>query len=110
MQQTKVNEIKNAEEFFKILGTGKASIFMFHASWCGPCKKMEPILNSFLNTALKDKYDFYKIDVDTNPYLVKSFCIFQVPTIVVIKDHEVISKFSGFRPPEELYDVLDVLV
>lgn len=77
-----VKEIKNVEEFNTALdGTTKYVFFDFYATWCGPCKKIEPRIKE-----LSEEYPeikFYKIDVDKVTVLAKQYSIKSMPTFML---------------------------
>jgi thioredoxin 1 len=69
-------------EFFKSLKDGERTLLHFSASWCTPCKAMEPIMQEFLKEQPDVKY--VKIDVDNaeNADILAEFAVKSVPTIV----------------------------
>lgn len=70
----------------------------FFATWCGPCKKLAPFLES-----LSKKYHhigFYKVDVDDSPDLAEDFDISAMPTILFLKGGEVVGKVVGANEAE----------
>jgi len=71
----------NADTF--IYEGSKACIIDFYADWCGPCKKVEPILKE-LAKEYKGKVSFYKINVDEETELATLFGIQSIPTYLVI--------------------------
>lgn len=76
----------------------------FHADWCGPCKKQEPILEE-----LEEKHpdvEFEKIDVDDNPDVAQDYGVRSVPTIVVEEDGEVKEKFIGLTQAADIESAL----
>ena len=76
----------------------------FHADWCGPCKKQDPIIDD-----LEEEHpdvDFEKIDVDESPDVAQEYGVRSVPTIVVEKDGEVVEKFIGLTQANEIESAL----
>ena len=69
-------------EFFKSLKDGERTLLHFSASWCTPCKAMEPTMQEFLKEQPDVKY--VKIDVDNaeNADILAEFAVKSVPTIV----------------------------
>jgi thioredoxin 1 len=67
-----------------------------HASWCGPCKMMNPILEK-LNDE-QDKLDVVKVDVDANPEIASKFGVVSIPTMLVIVNGEVVKTLVGAMP------------
>ena len=71
----------------------KYILLYFTASWCGPCKKMKPIIEgkfTKINNML-----IYKIDIDDNDVLVKQYKIKSVPTFIMIKDNIETMRYNG---------------
>jgi thioredoxin 1 len=67
----------------------------FYATWCGPCKKLTP---EFKN--LSEKYEnitFLKVDVDEAEELAKHYEVSALPSIIFIKNNEIVSIIKGFN-------------
>lgn len=76
----------------------------FWASWCGPCKMIAPIIDEVEKEAEGAK--ICKINVDEEPGLVSRFNIMSVPTLVLMKNGEVIDKVVGLQSKEEILGLL----
>lgn len=76
----------------------------FFATWCGPCKMLSPVLEQV--SAENTEFKVGKIDIDAQPELASEFHIMSVPTLVVIKDGKVVNQASGFRPKEQVVQLL----
>lgn len=78
----------------------------FYANWCGPCKMMSPIIDEIA----KEKADIVKvgkINVDENQDLAMKYSVMSIPTIMIIKDGQVLKTFVGLRDKNEIIDSLD---
>jgi thioredoxin 1 len=73
-------------------------IFYFTADWCGPCKKVRPIVEELI----KDGYSFQIIDVDLEKELAKNFEISSVPTFILFKNEKSIKRISGAQTKNQL--------
>lgn len=76
----------------------------FWATWCGPCKLAEPVLEE-LSESFKDKVLIAKLDVDQNPVQSQKYGVMSIPTAVLFKDGKEIGRqigFSGKQVFEEL--------
>ena len=81
----------------------------FSAEWCGPCKRMAPIVE-----ALAEKYDgkiiVGKVDVDESPELSARFVIRNIPTILFFKNGEVVDKTVGAIPAADVEAKMQALL
>lgn len=75
-------------------------IIDFYATWCGPCKKLSPIMEE-LSKEYAGKIDFYKVDVDKEPRLAQMYSIRSIPVLLFIKEGTA-EAYSGFRNKENL--------
>ena len=73
-------------------------IFYFTADWCGPCKKVRPIVEELI----KDGHSFQIIDVDLEKELAKNFEISSVPTFILFKNEKSIKRISGAQTKNQL--------
>lgn len=73
----------------------------FWAPWCGPCKMIAPVLEE-IDKELGDKLKIVKVNVDENPETASAHGIMSIPTLMLLKDNEVVDKFVGFQPKEAL--------
>lgn len=78
----------------------------FWAPWCGPCKMIAPVLEE-LDSEMGDKVKIVKIDVDDNQETAAKFGVMSIPTLLVLKDGEVVDKVVGFQPKEALAERLN---
>lgn len=72
----------------------------FWASWCGPCKMVGPIYEELSNEVNGVK--FIKVNVDENQATAREYQVASIPTILAIKNGEVVDSSIGFKPKEEL--------
>jgi len=79
----------------------KVVVVDFWAPWCGPCKRMAPILDEVAKT-FEGQVVITKVNVDENPEAVSRFEIMSIPTLVVFKDGEVVDKMVGLHSKEEI--------
>ncbi|WP_312857795.1 thioredoxin [Bacillus haikouensis] len=78
----------------------------FWAPWCGPCKMIAPVLEE-LDSEMGDKVKIVKVDVDENQETAGKYGVMSIPTLVVLKDGEVVDKVIGFQPKEALAELLN---
>jgi thioredoxin 1 len=72
----------------------------FTADWCQPCKKIKPIIESYILENLDIKYT--QINVDENPAITTEYKVRSVPTLIVLIDGEITNRHSGVITVVEL--------
>lgn len=91
----------------EVMETEKVVVIDFWATWCGPCKMMAPVVEE----VAKDYPDVKvcKVNVDEEPELSNAFKIVSIPTIVVIKNGEIIDSVVGYRPKEDIEKIIKLV-
>lgn len=89
----------NAENFDKEISQGKV-IVDFFATWCGPCKMLEPVLEQ-LTDEISD-LKVVKVDVDEQQEIAVKYDVMSMPTMLLIVDGEVKDQKIGFNDKETL--------
>ncbi|KAL2662090.1 hypothetical protein AAZX31_02G021600 [Glycine max] len=84
--------------------TNKLMVIDFTATWCGPCKYMDPIIKNF--AAKYTDVEFIKIDVDELMEVAQAFQVQAMPTFILIKKGKVVEKVVGAKK-EELQKLID---
>ena len=93
----------NKDNFEETTASG-ITLIDFWAEWCGPCQQMLPILDQF-STAMGDKMTVAKVNVDENPDLAGKFRVMSIPTIIILKDGEMVDQMVGVQSAEKLSEV-----
>jgi thioredoxin 1 len=85
------------QNFNEVIQNSGLSLVDFWAEWCGPCKVLAPTLES-----LADEYagrvKIYKLNVDEHPQTAQQFKIRSIPTILFLKNGQVVDQLTGNHP------------
>jgi thioredoxin 1 len=97
--------MSNTETFGTIIKGDKPVLVDFFATWCGPCKMMQPILEQ-VSQQLGDQVRVVKIDVDKNQQLAGQLQVSSVPTLAIFKNGEIVWRQPGVQPAHVLSEKL----
>ncbi len=94
------------QNYSEIAKTDKVVMIDFWAEWCGPCRMVGPVVEE-LSNEYEGKAVIGKLDVDNNPETSVKFGIRNIPTIIYLKNGEVVDKVVGVVPKQALIDKLN---
>ncbi len=93
------------QDFDKLTSSHKLVLVDFYADWCGPCKKMKPILDEIENE-MKDGIKIIRINSDNNKDLMQIMHIDELPTFMVFKNGQIAWTGMGLFTKQNLEDQL----
>ena len=100
-------ETENKKETFNdIIQGDKPVLIDFFAEWCGPCKLMKPILTE-LRLRMGDKIRILKVDVDKSPVVSSAFDIQSVPTLMLIRNKDIVWRQAGVVQASHLEQIIN---
>jgi thioredoxin 1 len=92
-------------KFNDIINSEVPTLVDFSATWCGPCKMMEPILQN-LSKKIGDNARILKVDIDKNPAVANYYKIQSVPTLLLFVKGEIKWRQSGVVNEQQLAEVI----
>lgn len=94
-----VQELQDLKQFTKFVDSNeKVSVIDFYATWCGPCKALEPIFNALAQRV--PEVQFGRVDVDEAQDIAQEYGISAMPTCLFFNGGEKIDKIIGANPPK----------
>ncbi|MDD3044057.1 MAG: thioredoxin family protein [Candidatus Delongbacteria bacterium] len=101
------NALKVTQSTFEqeVLSQEKLTIVKFGAEWCGPCKKLDPIIDEIAaeNSDIKVTY----VDIDSDGALAAQYGILSVPSTLFFKQGKVMSSIIGLIPKAKIQSAID---
>lgn len=101
MSVIKLNENNFSSE---ILNAKGVALVDFYADWCGPCKMVSPLVDEIA----KENPDIVvgKVNIDESSSLAMRYGVVSIPTLVAFKDGKEVERIVGYRPKEDILDIL----
>ena len=93
------------DNFDLVKNSDKTVLLDFYADWCGPCRMVSPMVDAIAEE--HPEYFVGKINVDEEGELAAEFGVMSIPTLVVIKDGQVVSNEPGARPKSQILAMLE---
>jgi len=78
----------------------------FWAPWCGPCQALGPVIEEISNE-YEGKAKVGKVNVDEEREVAQKYMVMSIPTVLVLKNGEVVNTLVGLRPKEDYLDAID---
>ena len=88
----------------EVIHSEKPVLVDFWAGWCGPCRMVGPIIDEI--AAEHPEYKVVKINIDEEPELASHYRVVSIPTLLVMKDGQVVQQSVGARPKNQILAML----
>ncbi len=100
-----ITELSTATFDEAVTGAQGPVVVDFWAEWCGPCKKIAPILGEIAGE--RDELAITKLNVDDNPDIAMKYSVMSIPTLIVFNEGEVIGRITGAKSKGALLEEID---
>jgi thioredoxin 1 len=87
--------------FNELINDSKLVIVDFWATWCGPCRMISPLLDE-LEEEMADQITVVKVNVDDADEIAAQYRIMSIPTLLFIKNGQIVDKTVGAMPKPAL--------
>ena len=89
----------------EVLNSDKPVLLDFWAPWCGPCRMVVPMVEAIADERPDIKVG--KVNIDEEFELARQFGVMSIPTLMVMKDGQVVRQATGARPKHQILELLN---
>ena len=88
----------------EVLHSDKKVLIDFWAAWCGPCRRVSPVIEEIADE--RPDIKVCKVNVDEQPELAAQFQIMSIPALVVMEHGQIVNQSVGARPKAQMLSLL----
>ena len=88
-----------------IMKSNQLSLIDFWAEWCGPCRQLGPTIDAIADE-FQGKMKVFKMNVDENPSTPTRFSVRGIPTLLLIKNGQVVDQLVGNHPKNVILEAI----
>lgn len=90
----------------EVINSDRPVLIDFWAPWCGPCKAIAPVIDE-IEKELSKKIKICKINIDSNPEIANQYSIMSIPTLMILKQGQVLETKTGAVEKEPLIRLVE---
>ncbi|MCL2540780.1 MAG: thioredoxin [Firmicutes bacterium] len=106
---SQIQEVGNANFNDVVIASDKPVLVDFYATWCGPCKMLNPVLEA-VSEAVGDKVVIAKCDIDKSMEIAQEYELMNVPTLILYNNGEEADRAIGFKQKNQLLEMIKKVV
>ena len=106
---TKVMTVTDSDFPGRILDSRKPSVVDFWATWCGPCRRLDDVIEEIAER-YEGKVSFYRVDVNESGGTASRFAVRSIPTLLFFQEGEVVDQVVGSVSREDIEERLSRLL
>lgn len=108
MASANVKEFTDSNFEAEVLKSTEPVLVDFWAEWCMPCRALSPTIEK-LATAYEGKVKVGKVDTDSNRDVAMKFGISSIPTVMLFKNGQIVSKIVGLKSERDFREAIDAV-
>jgi thioredoxin 1 len=104
---SQVTKIAESQFETEVINSDRLVVIDFGATWCGPCKKLHPIMDE-LAAELGDSVKIGYVDVGENPAIAQSYAVISVPQVLFFHGGKVVDRIVGLVPKPKIKEKIAI--
>lgn len=90
----------------EVIQSDRLAVVDFGAEWCGPCKKLHPIMAELVDE-MGDRVKIVEVDVGVSPQTAQQHAVISVPQVLFFKNGSVVERIVGVLPKPKLKEKIE---
>ncbi len=103
---SQIQKITDSQFETEVINSDRLVVLDFGAAWCGPCKKLHPIMAE-LSEEYMDQAKILEVDVGESPQIAQNHAVISVPQVLFFKGGKLLDRVVGLLPKPKLKEKID---